>query len=386
MEQTPDVKLTHNDHSTKPLRAVWVFVAIWLGMLFTVFFTEILILAQGDIQEQFQVSRQFLQMYAYMYEIYRLLLLALIGCTIYILAAKLHIAFKIIAPWLVFVALVMYNIMQFGYRMFTTRMIPFDFVTVMQRMRGTSTIFDSVLLFNLISAIVMIGLGVGIIKIIKVSEGKKIAISAACVAVVAYAASFFGRFMPHFVGHAARGGIRAEWTWFGHRAHPILALEITLPMAARINLLLSYFALASLLFCSVLFVHSICNAKSKKLVVGRGAAIWLTLVIVMNIVVSIVAMLSGWSALASVFLTVLMLVGIVIMFTGRRVGWYVYLSGVGLALVFSITSVVLVQNVRAPFQEYLLSLIFVINPIITWVLLRKKWGLEQSEEILGQNI
>jgi hypothetical protein len=121
-----------------------------------------------------------------------------------------------------------------------------------------------------------------------------------------------------------------------------------------------------------LLVRSFCGMRAKSLKIGIGAKIWLGVVFTFNLVVAIVTALYENTSTVALALTLAALTGVIFMWLGKRSGWYIYLTGIviNVSLNFFWPG-----SMQASMQlgSRLLALPFLLNPVITWLFVRKNW-------------
>jgi hypothetical protein len=140
------------------------------------------------------------------------------------------------------------------------------------------------------------------------------------------------------------------------------------------NLVTIYLIYALLIFATVMIVHSLCNMASKRLNLGTGAKVWFGIVLALNIIVAIFLLISGWQEIINILIIMLALIGTILMLTGQRAGWYIYVFGITLNIAFSVNFALMSVWAKVSYEVLLPSLIFLVNPLISWLLIRKKWG------------
>ena len=351
----------HGDYPSRSTNVLRVVCAALLLAFITFIIAFAISIGSGDTR----MLTSNVRLIAHLNSLARLLFICVLGSALYIVIGATSKSSKVTSIIFLFLALLLSTIMD----VFSKAMFP-----AMLAGQANFRIFINFLsrrtalipfAYDTGSTAVIVAAGFGISKISKAALRKKVALAACCAAALALVLSFLGRFKPFFV----TGG----WVFFGYTERGVGPI----PGIMYANLYIRHICLAALIFLTALLVRSLCSLQGKTLKTGAGAKVWFIFVLLFNTAAMILSIMSDMVWIIQVITTAVALMGIIIMLAGRKFGWYVYLSGVALSLAYLIPG-----NggtaIQAELLDWLPSMLFVLNPIITWLIIRRAFRRDEA--------
>ncbi|MCL2107677.1 MAG: hypothetical protein FWH26_11565 [Oscillospiraceae bacterium] len=206
----------------------------------------------------------------------------------------------------------------------------------------------------------------------KLPPRKRFALSAGGAA----AAGFLLRLIGGF--HGTPLGLRWGWGLHAYSPYNSSAMIHQLPFAYTLDLAAVFLKDGLLLALAALLAYSLCRLPGVRFRPGTGAKVWFGIVIGLNAVLGVATLFTGLD-IVSLLLTAAALTGLVLMWGKRRAGWHVYLLAVLLSIAVNFTvSGGMTGDLRAMLPARLPSLLFALNPLITWAVIRRTWMADEA--------
>ncbi|MDR2736934.1 MAG: hypothetical protein LBB49_05165 [Gracilibacteraceae bacterium] len=217
-------------------------------------------------------------------------------------------------------------------------------------------------------AVIVLALGSLLVFLLKSLGHKRLLISAAIAATAGFLYKLTG-------GVSAIGFFKGAFI-----AIPQLRLTGSYAVNAVINILFSHLEEAAMIVLALIFVYGLCHLPDKRIRTGVGAKIWFGFVVLFNIAMVIVSLTATQNRdILAVFLTISALTGLIILWSGRRIGWYVYLLPICLSIALNYKLSLNTANLGNPnYLTALSAFIFILNPLITWLVIRNSWKNQPS--------
>lgn len=268
---------------------------------------------------------------AYYIDAYSLLIYAFLGCGLFMLLQKGSM-YKLTA---VFTVIICYILELISIQFFTTMTVDFR-----RLFNFSSPAYVQVMIRDAVPFAIVIVLGI-IFMFLRMQIGEKLKITAWISSICIFIYSII--------------------TIIPQASHmPVLNLVFTI--------ILDVLYIAPLIVC-VYLLNSLSSIKRNPMRIGTGAIVWLSICIALTAAVLVLMIVNtNVFNVVSLIFSLLGITGYILIICGRRTGFLISVFSVSITLSLNII-LYLGQNTLAA----ALSLLGLLNPIITWLLIRNAW-------------
>lgn len=149
-------------------------------------------------------------------------------------------------------------------------------------------------------------------------------------------------------------------------------LDPAFPAIRKVGIVVENIEIALCVALFAFLVYALCNLKQKELRTGTGAKVWFCLCILFtagSIIVSVVGKTMG---IAGAVIGLVGVVGYILLLASKRVGFPVVLVAVTMNVLAGVAAGL--SGNQPSVSTALASLVGLLNPLITWLLVRNLWG------------
>ena len=163
------------------------------------------------------------------------------------------------------------------------------------------------------------------------------------------------------------------------------ASAYSLPTNYLVGMLTMNIISAAVLVIHINLIYTVCNFENKELITSSGVKIWFAVCIaITSIVILIVAINSGFLEVITLAPSIVGIAGYILMLNSKRIGYLVIVFAIlsGITMSFNTAAFMYLDVFLQVLWNIFLNL---LNPTITWFIIRKSWNGESTPQYRPPN-
>ena len=166
------------------------------------------------------------------------------------------------------------------------------------------------------------------------------------------------------------------------RAYAYIFIYPDMPFIRRAGSLVGIIEDALFIVLFTLIIYQISTLKRKELITGTGPKIWFSVCILFTTISIIVGLVAQSLGIASVIIALVGIAGYILLLMSRRQGFLILLAAVVINVAAGISTGM--TGNQPSWLNVLIALAGLINPLITWLVIRQAWVENQTTGITAQ--